>query len=57
MSATQAKVLFQELRAGLKLAGVQIRDAVLVHVSNSIYCPIPVLRVTRCGIIYTEYIH
>jgi 4-coumarate--CoA ligase len=53
ISAVQAKVLIRQLIAGLKHAGIQKGDTVLVHAFNSIYYPILVLGIIGCGAIYT----
>ncbi|KAF3034654.1 hypothetical protein E8E12_000371 [Didymella heteroderae] len=53
ISAAQAKVLIRQLVAGLKHAGINQGDTVLVHAFNSIYYPILVLGIIGCGAIYT----
>lgn len=53
ISAAQARVLIQQLIAGLKDFGVRKGDTVLVHAFNSIYYPIIVLGIIGCGAIYS----
>jgi 4-coumarate--CoA ligase len=53
ITAAQAKLLIRQLIAGLRHAGIQKGDSVLIHSFNNIYYPILVLATLGCGAIST----
>ncbi|KAF2110040.1 putative AMP-binding enzyme [Lophiotrema nucula] len=53
ISASQAKKLIRQLVAGLKKAGLQKGDTVLIHSFNNIYYPVIVLAITGFGGVFT----